>query len=123
MKDKTIIILKDIVGQYDDSVDFIVAVYVIDVPNFDLRKAFCKYLMEFYGSHGLEAIIMGDKGDEYVCLKYMLYEYRKEFKGRVVEHNRKLRELQKTYKGYDNIQKFVENTLKLEKINVNEVYI
>lgn len=123
MKDKTIIILKDIVGEYDDSVDFIVAVYVIDIPNFDLQSAFCKYLRDFYVSNGLEALIMGGKDDKYVCLRYMLYEYRKEYKGRVVELNKKLRELQKANRGYDSIQNFVEKTLKLEKIGVNEVYI
>jgi hypothetical protein len=123
MKDKTIIVLKNVCGEYDDTQEFIVAVYIMNMPNFDLQLEFCKYLLGFYGSHGLEALIMGDKDNPYVCLKYMLYEYRKEFKGKIVENNRKLRELQKKYKGYDNIQKFIEETLKLEKVEVNEVYI
>ena len=58
MKDKTIIVLKNVVGEYDDSQEFIVAVYIMNMPNFDLQKEFCKYLMGFYGSHGLEALIM-----------------------------------------------------------------
>jgi hypothetical protein len=124
MKDKTIIILKDICGEYDDSMEFIVSVYIIDKPNFDLQMEFCKYLMEFYGSHGLEALIMGDEDNRYVCLRYLLYEYRKEYKGRYRELNRKLREIEKNHKGYRSIQNFVENTLKLEKLeNIKEVYI
>ena len=124
MKDKTIIVLKDIVGEYDDSVDFIVGVYIIDKPNFDLQMEFCKYLKDFYESHGLEAVILGNKEEPYVSLRYMLYEYHNVYKGRVVEHNRKLKEIEKKYKNYHSIVNFVENTLKLEKLeNVKEVYI
>ena len=123
MKDKTIIVLKDICGEYEDSYECIVAVYIIDKPDFDLQREFCKYLKEFYESNGLEALIMGNQDEPYVCLRYMQYEHRKEYKGRMVELNRKLRELNKKYKGYQSIQNFIEKTLKLEKEVINEVYI
>jgi len=124
MKDKTIIILKDVCGEYGDSQEFIVAVYVVDKPDFDLQQEFCKYLKKFYEDNGLEALIMGDKDNQYVCLRYMQYEYRKEYKGKMMENNRKLSVLQKANKGYDRIQNYIENVLKLEKLeNINEIYI
>lgn len=124
MKDKTIIILKDICGEYEDSQEFIVSVYIIDKPNYDLHYDFIVYLKALYESSGLEAVIMGEDEDRYVSLRYMLYEYRKEYKGRFRELNKKLREFEKANKHCRSIQYYVENILKLTRLdNVREVYI
>lgn len=123
MKDKTIIVLKDIVGEYDDSQEFIVGVYIIDKPDFDLHREFNKYLKELYESWGFKVHMMGDKDNQYVALEYLLYEYRKEYKGRFRELNKKHTQLLKANKKIHNIIYYVEEILKLQKVEVREVYI